>query len=60
MHDMCLLLVLLLATVLVLRSREILTERVFAHPTTVSPFSLVFFVTGGSRFTYAELESTLA
>jgi len=37
---MLLLKVLLLATVLVLRGRGILTERVAAHPITLSPFSL--------------------
>jgi len=39
MHDMWLLLVLLPVTVLVLRSRGILTKRVVAHLITLSPFS---------------------
>jgi len=38
MHDMWLLLVLLPATVLVLRSPGILTERIIFHPITLSPF----------------------
>jgi len=38
MRDMWLLLVLLPATVLVLRNRQILTERVVAHPITIFLF----------------------
>ena len=33
-----------------------LTERVVAHPTTLSPFPQVFFVTGESQASYAELK----
>jgi len=40
MHDMWLLLVLLPAIVLVLRSQGILTEHVVAYLITLSPFSL--------------------
>jgi len=39
MLDVWLLLVLLPVIILVLRSRGILTERVVAHPNTLSPFS---------------------
>ena len=39
---------------------ETLTEHVVAHPTTIFPFSQVFIAIGRSRFTYAELEFTLA
>ena len=49
MRDMWLLLVLLPVTVLVLRGgRGTLTEHVVAHPTTLSPFPQVFFMTGRS------------
>jgi len=54
---MWLLMVLLPATILVLRSRGILTEHVVTHPITRSPFPQVFFVTGRSRFNYVELEA---
>ena len=60
MRDMWLLLVLSPTTVLVLRSRGILTERVITHPITISLFPQVFIATGRSRFIYVELESTHA
>jgi len=60
MRDMWLLLVLLPATILVLRNRKYYTEHVVALPITISRFSQVFLVAGRSQFTYAELESTLA
>jgi len=52
-------LALLPATVLVLKSQGMLTERVVADPTTFFPFSQVFFAIGRSRFTHTELEFPL-
>ena len=53
---MCLVNILVSAMVLVLRGWGILTERVVAHPTTLSPFPQVFHVTGESQASYAELK----
>jgi len=60
MLDMWLLLVLLPVIVLVLRSRGVLTERVVAHPNTLSPFppDLCYDKWKLGQIAYAELEST--
>jgi len=44
----------------VLRGQKTLTERVVAHPTTLSPFPPGFLVTGRSWINYVKMESILA